>query len=31
VDYMQISIQAVAMLSSISGNEQYRILSLHII
>jgi hypothetical protein len=31
VDYMQISIQAVAILSPISGTEQYRILSLHII
>jgi hypothetical protein len=31
VDYMQISIQAVVILSPISGTEQYRILSLHII
>jgi hypothetical protein len=31
VDYMQISIQAVAILSPISSTEQYRILSLHII
>jgi hypothetical protein len=32
VDYiMQISIQAVAILSPISGTEEYRILSLHII
>jgi hypothetical protein len=31
VDYMQISIEAVAILSPISGTEQYRILSLHII
>jgi hypothetical protein len=28
---MQISIQAVAILSPISGTEEYRILSLHII
>jgi hypothetical protein len=31
VDYMQISIQAVAILFAFPGTEQYRMLSLHII